>query len=360
MKILQVMAGSVWGGAEQYVLDLGRALEAQGHTVGYLTRESEAVKSRLDREGIAYTGAAPDGWLDRRGVRRLARLITDGEYDIVHVHSMSHAVNAVMAKQLSGREVKVVATRHVAHRTALFPLFRRYFRQLHRLVFVSEFAKRSWLGKNRWMDEDRCSVVLNSVPEAAAPHEGSPLRQILGVPAETAILLFAGRVRKSKGVETLLRAAARLGDRDFAVAIIGAPKNDKYQQHLTALATGLGVETKVHLLGFHPEARRLMGEATIGVSPSIVRESFGLVNTEFMQAGVPVVTTDNGAQPEYITDGENGLLVPPDNPEALAEALAQLLDDAPLRQRIGAAGKRNYYENLSYSKFVDKMTETYK
>jgi glycosyltransferase involved in cell wall biosynthesis len=81
---------------------------------------------------------------------------------------------------------------------------------------------------------------------------------------------------------------------------------------------------------------------------------------ESMAMGVPVVGTSIGGTPELIVDGVTGILVPPSDPEAMASALSQLLDDENLRRTMGAAGRRHFVENLSYAPFYKRIREIYK
>ena len=113
------------------------------------------------------------------------------------------------------------------------------------------------------------------------------------------------------------------------------------------------------LLGFVEQVKPLLAQCDIGVFPSVGCESFGLSMIEGMQAGCAVVTTDNGAQPEYMTDGREALLVPPADADALARALARLLGDDELRRSLGSAARKRFVEELSYERFYRKICQLY-
>ncbi|MFZ0768910.1 MAG: glycosyltransferase family 4 protein, partial [Acidimicrobiales bacterium] len=96
------------------------------------------------------------------------------------------------------------------------------------------------------------------------------------------------------------------------------------------------------------ELARLYGEAEVAIVPSLY-EGFSLPAIEAMSCAVPVVATTGGALPEVVgRSGETGLLVEPNNPEALVDAIRSLLDDAPLRKRLGAAGRQRVMERFTW------------
>ncbi|MBD5333792.1 MAG: glycosyltransferase family 4 protein [Duncaniella sp.] len=358
MNIVQVFPGKIWGGAEQYILDLSTALTAQGHSLTYVTRDSEAVGSRLKASGNEYT-PLPFRWaLDRGTIRQLAEIIRSSEADVVNIHNTRFVPVAILANRLAGNRARVILTHHEAHRTPANIFFRHLFRQLDRIIFVSEMARKCWHGANRWFPEEKCTVVHNSIP----PFEPSPveaLRDKYSIPADTPLLVFSGRVRESKGCGDIVRALSMLAHRKFAMVFIGSCHPKDYTGQLQALAAEHNIAGRIHFYGFSSEARQLMSQADIGISPSIVRDSFLLSNIEFQQNGVSIITTDNGGQPEYVTDRVTGLLVSPRKPEELAEAIDLLLTDVPLRKRIGEAGKKYFDDNLSYDKFIPRILRIY-
>lgn len=168
MKVIQIFPGKVWGGAEQYVLDLGNALASRGHDVSYVCRASGAVGPHLEKAGVAFT-ALPFSWgLDRASVKGLADIMADA--DIVHVHDIMFAPIAVLARKRSGSKARIVMTRHDAHRTPVNLFYRHLVGRVDRAIFVSDLARRSWCGANKWFPQDKCSVVINSIP----PTHSSP------------------------------------------------------------------------------------------------------------------------------------------------------------------------------------------
>lgn len=346
MKIVQIFPGKVWGGAEQYVLDLGRALSAMGHEVKYLCRDAAAVTCRLEKEGIEFHAVG----------KGLAGLV-DGA-DIVHIHDSHFVGPTVKAARRCEKKPDVVLTRHIARGSRVMPWKRGCYRSLAAMIFVSDLSKRLWTEANRWMPAEKCIVVHNSIPPAEENAGGVSLRELYGIGEKTPIVMFTGRIRKSKGCEEIIKALGRQSG-DWAMVFVGATKPKTYSDTLMAEARRLGIDSRIHFYGFTPDVRQLIVQSDIGVQPSIVREAFGLSQLEFMQAGKALITTDNGAQPEYIDNGRTGLLVPPADTERLAESLSLLLNDKALRERMGKAAEEEYRRELSYDVFLNKIIQLY-
>jgi phosphatidylinositol alpha-1,6-mannosyltransferase len=158
-------------------------------------------------------------------------------------------------------------------------------------------------------------------------------------------LLSVARLSRHKGIDTALQALARLRSRypDLRYAVVGTGEE---QESLAAEARELGVADRVRFLTDVPDrdlpALYNTAEVYLGVSRLMEQrvEGFGISLAEASACGVPVVAGRSGGIPAAVRDGETGLLVDAERPEAVAEALARLLNDAALRARLGAAGRR--------------------
>lgn len=174
-----------------------------------------------------------------------------------------------------------------------------------------------------------------SLSERAA---GEPLR-----------LLFAGHLAQRKGIADLIAAVALL-DIDWTLTLVG-PK----PAHTPAALDAFLESPRVHWLGTVPHATLLerMAEAHAFVFPSIV-EGFGMVITEALSAGLPVITTPHTAGPDILTEGEDGFIVPIRNPAALAERITRLHDDEVMRQAMAAAARRTA-ASRSWTGYEDRI-----
>ncbi len=151
-----------------------------------------------------------------------------------------------------------------------------------------------------------------------------------------------------KGLVPLLEAIAKLRtERDIDLVVIGRPRpNGRVAQTMDRLGLNDIVTTITGVSD--EELARLYGEAEVAVVPSLY-EGFSLPAIEAMSCGVPVVATTGGALPEVVgVSDETGLLVEPNNPEALVDAIRRLLDDEALRERLGAAGRQRVIERFTW------------
>lgn len=360
MKILQIFPGKVWGGAEQYVIDLSSELTKRGHEVLYLSYKSSAILNRLKGE-IEINTLPFRCSLDIYSAYKLADIIKKNNIELIHIHDTKFVPIVSIAKKLSKTDVKIVLTRHIARASKTLPIFRRYFKQLHNIIFVSELSKTLWLKANSWMPLSKCNVIHNSIPysDDRTSHITS-LRDKYKVKENEYVLAFTGRVRRSKGCTVLIEALSSLKDIPFKMFFIGTCKPLKYEQHILDIAEKKGIKDRIIFYGFSNNVRSIIKEADLGIAPSIVREACPLSPMEYMQEGICVIATNNGAQPEYISSGKTGVLVSPNNHTELANAIRMLLSDNKLRTDIGKNAKHHFEKNMNYHLFVEKVIDCYK
>lgn len=199
------------------------------------------------------------------------------------------------------------------------------------------------------------------------PRDTAALRESLGLDGRR-ILLFAGRLEPLKGADTLLGAVAQLCAQprfdDVITLVIGEDSGDGSlaggeRRRLEAVAGGHGLESRVRFLGAveHENLADYYALADICVVPSRT-ETFGLVALEAQALGTPVVASAVGGLTEIVADGETGLLVSERQPEAFAEAIASLLDDAVLRERMGDAARLRA-ASFTWARAVERLAAIY-
>lgn len=355
MNIVHLVSNKVWGGGERYVLDLARAQRADGHCVDVFTRRYQAVATPFAADGLHRGYLHLGGVIDVMTPIRLSKHIRQLEGPVyIHTHNFKDAYTALAARRLCDRkDIYVVTTRHLVRPAKTDKSHLRTLTALDAVIFVSQFARDRFCSTlPAGFDRSRLHTILNA---AAAPYPlPYPEKEAVNQPR----LVYAGRLAPEKGVDVLLEAMALIADRPWQLDIIGCglPRDEVA---LEKQAAALGIADRVNFRGHRPDVFAELAGADIAVLPSRVPEACLLTVQEAYACGVPVVTTDNGAQPETVDDGVTGLLVEPESPRSLADAIARLLDDQALRRSMGEAGRRKFTEELSYAKFYESIMTVY-
>ena len=157
---------------------------------------------------------------------------------------------------------------------------------------------------------------------------------------------------------TAAEAYDMLAQKSYQLVILGEGQ-DKAVQRIKSYIIENKLVHNVHLLGFQRNMHGYLWQCDFGVQPSTIAEMQGISNLEYMKQGKPIITTNNGAQCEYVRDMENGILVKPNNVEQLTEAINTLINDRDLTQRLGRQAKRDFDTRLNYDKFYEKITSLY-
>jgi glycosyltransferase involved in cell wall biosynthesis len=191
-----------------------------------------------------------------------------------------------------------------------------------------------------------CEVVYYPVARASGVSHAdrAAVRAELGAAPEAVVVIQVSRMEEWKGHRLHLNALARLagvhGVSEWTCWIVGGaqrPHEARYLEALRAEAAALGIAPRVNFLGQRGDVARLLAAADIHCQPNTGPEPFGITFIEALYAGLPVVTSAIGGALE-IVDGSCGILIEPNDPAALAEALGRLIEDRELRARLGAAG----------------------
>lgn len=348
MNIIHIVTNKVWGGGERYALDMCNALRARGHNVEVFTRPVHAVYSPFREAGL-LKGAFP-----MRGLGAvIAPISLSSELNrlegpiVIHVHNFKDAALALNARRLASdpSRIKVVATRHLVKPAKTAPSRVKIYNELDAIIFVSQLALDTFMSTAPAVDASRLHVVRNGVamPPEESERGSSPVN-----------ILYTGRIAAEKGVNYLIEALGRLTGLDWRLTVCGTGRGREVMP-LVRATRSLGIDSRVSWEGHVTDVTPFLRRADIVVLPSVVPESFGLSAAEAMSQGCAVVTTDNGAQKEFITDGETGLLVPPAHVDALAGALTKLISDEHLRRSIGSRAAEYFRNNLDYPGFIDKI-----
>jgi glycosyltransferase involved in cell wall biosynthesis len=280
---------------------------------------------------------------------RFLRLLRREAIEVVHTHDIYTNIFAAPWARLAG--CRVIASRRwldSTPRAGLVPLNRWSYRCAHRVVANSSLGVRLLVDKER-VPATRVLELPNFLEERAFNHVPVEVRSARrgswGVPQGAFVIGTVARLAPVKNHALVLRALQRL-DEDVHLVLIGEGPS---QGALEELARELGVERRVHFTGQLVETENLHQFFDVSV---LCSRSEGFPNTviEALAAGCPVVATPVGGVPEVITERQTGLLVPVDQPDALAARVQELRLDAALRKRLSEAGaaraRAKYHQTL--------------
>ena len=299
--------------------------------------------------GIGANGAVSNLSLVPNAVTAMRRELRAGRFDVVHVHEP--IVPVVGWDAVSFPDAPVVGTFH-SYSTKLVPNqignllgARRKLNQLQARIAVSEAA--AWTGRRWFGGEYR--VVPNGVDVDAPPAGPKP-------PGEELRLVFVGRPEERKGLPVLLAAFEELVRHlPSRLTVIGADAAD-VSRYLADPEVARHIEPLGRISGDELWSR--LHEADVLCAPSLEAESFGMVLIEAFAAGTPVVASAIAGYADVVSDGVNGVLVPPADPQRLAEELQSLHLEPERRAAMGAAARASA-QRYAWSRVADEVADVY-
>lgn len=324
MRIAVHNDGPELRGSEKQLLLIARGLAARKHDVVASCRAGSAIAAALAQAGVRTTTVRPRGDLDLFSAMRFSRWLRREKPDALLLTSWKRVPVAVMAAR-GARVPRIVLrlglVRPLPASGSKLLRYRTALQYVDALILNSQDAADAWAESAPWFAAERVYIVNNAIePARATPID----RHTLGVPAEASLLLCAAGLEKRKGIGTLLEAVANLPVTVHAI-IAGSGPEEKV---LRARAAELGVQDRVHWLGFRNDVPALMATVNVFVLPSR-HDSFASSILEAMVAGLPIVTTTGSGVSQVLgptmDHGPAGWLVTPDSPDELVGAIGSAL-----------------------------------
>lgn len=365
MRVLYVNSSMGWGGMEMHPLEVAGGLARQGCRVEFAVRSGSPMSICLKERSPVRRRALPFMWyLDPVTYTRLRALTRAMEPDVIHVHSSKDTWYALLLAGVLCRKSIVVFTKHLASPVGTRkkdPLHTLLAKRLDALVAISCYMKTNILSTYP-IGEAKVPVIYYGVSERVVgnPDEGKKMRETLEVLPHQPLVGMVAQVTPDKRHDLLIEAAARLVGRlpSCVFVLAGESVHHGFAARVKTLVSKLGLEDSVRWLGFVDHIPSLMQAIDVLVMPSKA-EAFGLVLIEAMANGRPVVASDSGAVPELVSHTRNGYLFPEGDPEALADALFDLLNDPDKRREMGCQGKRMFLERFRLDREVTETLSLY-
>lgn len=364
-------SGDVVAGAEQLLVGMARHAAATRWQLEFCTL---TARDALRRESLHHAlgeRGCPAHSLDIRGVatvpaglRRLGALLDAFQPDVLHTH-LSHASVAGAIASLFHRRVLLVQTRHYGDYVARFRRRRLVAdswaaRRCDHVIAVSEAAK-AQLVDGEGVPAQRVTVVENGVEWSLLSEldraDGQRRLAELGVSSRCTIGC-AATFNNHKG-HTYLLQAMDLVRRRYPEACLVLLGTGTEESTTRAEVERLGLQRHVHFLGHRADGHALMSGLDLYVQPSI-NEGFGLAVIEAMAMRLPVVASAVGGMLKTVDPGRTGLLVPPADPRALADAMLTLIEDRSLAASLGAHASERVRSRYSLQRMMGEYDAVYR
>jgi glycosyltransferase involved in cell wall biosynthesis len=357
MFSLHVDTARTWRGGQNQVLVTVLGLRSLGHRTLLVAHPDGELRRRAE-EGLEFLPLAPMTEMDLSAAWRFSRAIKQLQPDIVHAHDPHGVAMAALALSMSTQPVKppLVASRRVDFHLKASSLSRWKYRQVDMFICASEAIRQLLLGDG--IPPQRAVTVHEGIDlgrvAAAAP---AALHEELWLPHGAPIVGNVAALVPHKGQRHLVDAAAlvvrRVPDARFVIAGEGELRGALEQQ-----IKHHGLEKHVLLAGFRPDILSLHKAFDIFVMSSVT-EGLGTSLLDAMACGRSVVATRAGGIPEVVQDGVTGLLVPPRDHEAMADAIVKLLKDEELRKAMGAEGRALANTRFNADRMVQDTLRVY-
>jgi glycosyltransferase involved in cell wall biosynthesis len=368
VRLLSFLTNFHAGGTERHVVNLSRRLDAgtfEQH-LACLVRRGEFLED-VDARGTPVAEYRIPHLYGPQALRqqfRFAWYLRSRRIQILHTYGFYAHAFAIPAARLAGTPAILASIRDLGDvwTPAQQCVQRNVCRLAHRVLTNAEAVKQRLIADG--YPGAKIAVIRNGVDLFPAGEQpaGVTVRQELGLPADAPLIGVVSRLTRSrgidfKGIEHFLDAAALVVSRCPAARflILG---DGPCRKEFECGAARRGLEGRVIFVGFQKNIPRWLAHVTISVLPSL-SEGLSNVVLESMAAGVPMVATSVGGNPELLAHGVTGLLVPPRDPGALAAALCWLLEHPEIARRFGRAARQRARDHFSIEGMVQETERLY-
>ena len=350
MRVLFTNNALVWGGAEESTLQIMMGLRKRGHEAVLACPPWYSMMEPVRAQGFPIVSTPFRTKRNPLGVIYTWQAIRHVRPDVVLTNGTRTVMSAGLSAQLTGTPFAVRAVAQIS------PPIHLRIAQLVICVSGSmeQFARKCGV------PAERIQLIPNGVDTDSFcpdPQLRGHTRRELGIGDDDLVLVLVGRVAEGKGhkyaVEALSQVLEQLPSTVLLIVGEGGLEQEVHEQ-----IASLGLENQVKMLGFRADPRPYYAAANVALVPSHWHEAAAAVNIEAQAMGVPVIASRDGGLPEYIAEGETGLLVPPADAESLAEAIIFLSELPRRRQAMGRAGRQRVVDLYNIEKIIDQYAET--
>jgi glycosyltransferase involved in cell wall biosynthesis len=352
--VLHTESSEAWGGQENRILQECIGLRRFGARVIVLCQPGSVLATRAASEGFEVRTCRMRKNYDLPAIYFICKLIKDETPDIVSTHSGRDSFLAGVAARISRRKPLIVRTRHLA-----LPITSRITYSIlpHRVVTVSEYVRQNLI--ERGIPSDKVITIPTGIdlrqfdPDKTA----GDLRQELKLKPDIPLLGTVAIFRIQKGYHVMLDAVPSVLEK-IPMARFVFVGDGPQMENIYRKVKDLGLSDKIFMLGLRRDVPNILKSVDLFVLPTL-QEALGTAFLEAMAMGKPVIGTEVGGVGEVIRNGNNGYLVKPNNPQALAEAIIALLLNREKAALMGREGRRMVRENFNTEVMCSRMHDLY-
>ncbi len=343
-----------WRGGQSQALLTAKGMLARGHGAELVAIRDSPLARRAAQAGIRVHEVAARAKRSRAAIA-LRTLLSRQKFDVVHANE-PHALTATWLA-VAHKKVPVVASRRVAYPMPNNAIARNRYLTTKRILAVSNFVAASVIASG--IPADKVEVVYEGVevPPTIAPETRERARQRWGIAGNEQLLGCVGYLLPEKGQESVLRAMPEVRA-NFPGARLLLAGDGPCRMRLQGLAKQLDLLDAVIFAGFVEDIAQVYAAMDIFVFPSLA-EPLGTSLLAAMAWGLPVLAVASGGVPEYVHDGENGLLVSESDPALTANGLLRLLTHDSLTAKLGQNARRTIEDKFSARRMVENTMSVY-
>jgi glycosyltransferase involved in cell wall biosynthesis len=355
MRIFHIDRQHSWTGQINRLFNVANGASDRGHEAGIIASPGSQLAFRSREAGLNVQTFPMRAWQFYPSILRVARYLHGKRVDILHCHGARDHVLSLIAARLASVK-HVVRTKHNHNRLKSGCLSRFLYRKCSKVVAVSEYTKQLLIEDGIAGTHVETIYTGVDIDRFKPRPKVSDLTKGLKIAEEEFVVGCVSSLHVRKGIEETLRAFKILRDalpgRKIRCLLVG-----KKWQRWAALAEELGIRDQVIFTGFRRDVADLLSLLDIYVLPSR-DEGLGTSIIEAMAMGLPVVASNVGGIPEAVTK-ESGVIVPPGNPDSLAEALKRLVEDNQRRKALGKAASERARTEFSVKRLIDRTVNLY-
>ena len=371
MKILYIVIDGNISGGNKVCTSILHGAKNAGHEVELLSPNAGPLTIALENKGIIVHKLSLARSFHLNKAIELAALLKREKIDLVHTHtSLNSEILARIACFIAN--VPIICHHHdpvdIFNKNSLISGYQHWLDRItskcvHRFIAVSK-SRYEAMVKYRGYAEDKISLIYNGINVEEFEYIDSEDMACKGLNLNKNDLAIGliGRLEIAKGQDTLIKAGSSVikqypNAKFFIIGddhIDGKPCLKRYQKMIKELK----LEDRVFLLGLRPDIKQLIHSMDIIVLPSLW-EAHSIAILEALAAKKPVIASEVGGTPEIIRNESEGILIPPKDPDALANAICRLIEDTGLVQKIKENGYKKVKENFSEERMIEMVFKVY-